>query len=239
MLVLCSPAEPLQIRKQFEVSSLCEQHGADFLFSSPHGMIGVQRKEVRDLVASIRDDRIARELGQSRQLAQMVLIVEGDWKWGRDGGSRRVEGFTRPQFDGLMLSFQHHGWWVMHTLSIPDTIRTIRRLTSWFSKETHDSLISRPKPSAQWGSGRNRDWATHLLQSFDGLGVKTAQAIYDHFGEAPLAWTVTEQDLLAVPGVGKQRASTLIMSLNSQETSCSSLPQSSPSSSSVSPPSSE
>jgi len=109
-MIFVSPAEPSAIRTHFEVSSVCEQHGADFMFSSPHGMIGVQRKEVRDLVASIRDDRIAREIGQSRQLAQLVLIVEGDWKWKRNNESGRVDGFTRQQFDGLMLSFQSHGW---------------------------------------------------------------------------------------------------------------------------------
>jgi ERCC4-type nuclease len=219
-MILVSPAEPPAIRKHFEVSSLCEQYGADFLFTSPAGMVGVQRKEVRDLVASIRDDRIARELGQSRPLAKMVLVVEGDWKWGRDGGSKRVEGFTRPQFDGLMLSFQHHGWWVLHTLSMADTVRTLRRAVSWFGKENHDSLVARPKPSSPWGSGNNRDWAAHLLQSFDGLGVRTAHAIYDHFGKAPLAWTVTERQLLDVPGVGKQRARTLILSLQQEPTEC-------------------
>lgn len=225
-MILVSPAEPAAIRRHFEVSSLCEQQGADFLFSSPAGMVGVQRKEVRDLVASIRDDRIARELGQSRQLARMVLVVEGDWKWRRDGESGRVEGFTRPQFDGLMLSFQHHGWWVLHTLSMADTVRTLKRAVSWFGKENHDSLIARPKPSAPWGNGHNRDWAIHLLQSFDGLGVKTAGAIFDHFGKAPLAWTVTEKDLLAVPGVGKQRASTLVTSLDMDGATC---PESTPS----------
>lgn len=217
MLVLCSPAEPSAIRTHFEVSSTCEQMGADFLFSSPHGMIGIQRKEVRDLVASIRDDRIARELGQSRQLAQMVLIVEGDWKWRRSGESGRMEGFTRPQFDGLMLSFQQHGWWVLHTATMADTVRTIHRCVSWFAKDTHDSLLTRPKPKAVWGTADNRDWAIHLLQSFDGLGVKSAAAIYDHFGRVPLTWTAGEKDFLEVPGVGKQRARTLILSLEEQD----------------------
>ena len=213
-MILCSPAEPASIRTHFEVSSVCEQHGADFMFSSPHGMIGIQRKEVRDLVASIRDDRIARELGQSSSLAQLVLVVEGDWKWRRNGESGRVDGFTRPQFDGLMLSFQHHGWWVLHTLTMADTVRTVRRLHSWFSKEAHDSLLSRPKPRAQWGNGQNRDWGVFMLQSFDGLGVKSAGAIFDHFGGVPLSWDVDETELRQVPGIGKQRASTLILSLD-------------------------
>jgi ERCC4-type nuclease len=219
-MILVSPAEPAAIRTHFEVSSSCEQHGADFLFSSPHGMIGVQRKEVRDLVASIRDDRIARELGQSKQLAQMVLIVEGDWKWRRNGESARMEGFTRPQFDGLMLSFQQHGWWVLHTATMADTVRTIHRCVSWFTKDTHDSLLVRPKPKSVWGTATNRDWAIHLLQSFDGLGVKSAAAIYDHFGRVPLIWTANEKELLEVPGVGKQRARTLIVSLEDKDISC-------------------
>lgn len=214
MTVLCSPAEPAEIRAQFTVSGLCETLGADFLLASPAGWIGIQRKEVRDLVASVRGDRICRELGQGADLAQMVLIVEGDWRWQANGQSLVVDGFTRAQYDGLMLAFQHEQWWVLHTPTIHETITTVQRAANWFAKEHHHSLRQRPNHRGVWGTHTNRDWAIHLLQSFDGVGVELAGRIYDQLG-VPLAWTVTEKDLLAVPGVGKKKAATILRALDS------------------------
>jgi ERCC4-type nuclease len=213
LTVLCSPAEPAEIRQAFTVSGLCETLGADFLLASPAGWVGIQRKEVRDLVASVRGDRIARELGQGSQLAQMVLIVEGDWRWQPSGQSLIVEGFTRPQYDGLMLAFQHEQWWVLHTPTIAETIATVHRAANWFAKEHHHSLRQRPNHRGVWGTASNRDWAIHLLQSFDGVGVELAGRIYDQLG-VPLQWTVTEAGLLAVPGIGKKKAQAILAALD-------------------------
>lgn len=168
---------------------------------------GAQRKAVNDLVASIRGDRIARELGQAESLQHRFLIVEGDWEWNATGQSRRVRSFTRAQFDGVMLSIQvEYGWMVLHSSSLADTGRLLGRLQAWFEKKSHGSLSRRPKPrgdvEVKWGGSRHRATGIHILQSFDGVGPKAAGAIFDHFGRVPLALTCTEDELRAVPGVG-------------------------------------
>lgn len=215
-MLLVSPAEPKVLYPLGEVSSLPESYGADFLFACSHGLVGIQRKEVRDLIASVRGDRIARELGQSTALHKMVLLIEGDWDWAANGQSMRVDGFNRAQYDGLLLSFQEAGWWVVFSESIVETPAVLARVQSWFAKEHHGSLAQRPKSGAPWGNARNRDWAVHLWQSFDGIGVTVAGALYDALG-VPLEWTVSEAELLAVPGIGKVRARALLDALDRGE----------------------
>lgn len=215
-MILVSPAEPKAIAQHFEISSMPEQYGADFLWTTPSGLVGCQRKEVSDLVASVHGDRIARELGQSEQLERMVLIVEGSWYWDREDVSQST-GISRAQYDGLMLSFQYHGWWTLTTVDVSDTVRTIKRTEKWFQKEEHNSLVQRPKSRAPWGTAKNRSWGVHVLQGFDGIGVGTCGNIYDHFGTVPLRWTITEKELMKVKGIGKGRAKALMEALGGEE----------------------
>ena len=207
-MLLVSPAEPPSLRALGIVSPICEQNGMDFMWTCHDGTFaGAQRKAVSDLVASIRGDRIARELGQAESIQHRILIVEGDWEWNATGQSRRVRSFTRAQFDGVMLSIQvEYGWMVLHSGSLADTGRLLGRLQAWFQKESHGSLSRRPKPRAnvevKWGASRHRATGIHILQSFDGVGPKAAGAIFDHFGRVPLELVCTQDELRAVPGVG-------------------------------------
>jgi ERCC4-type nuclease len=213
-MLLIAPTEPTLLRNLGTTSPLPEVYGTDFLFPSPHGFVGIQRKEVKDLVASIRGDRIARELGQSSDLYRTVLLIEGDWEWNRDGVSRRVEGFNRAQYDGLCLSFQDAGWYILASRTLHETAEMLGRIQTWFQKADHNSLRTRPKSNGMWGTARNRDFGIHVLQGFDGLGIGNAGKVYDHFGTIPLYWTVTEKELLAVPGIGKVRARKLLDALS-------------------------
>jgi ERCC4-type nuclease len=213
-MILVSPAEGPLLRKLGETSSLPEQMGADFLLTTQAGFVAVQRKEVRDLVASIRGDRIARELGQATACAHAVLIVEGDWAWTQAGESRSVPGFLRAQYDGFCLSMQvSHKWTVLTSDSMAGTARLVRQVESWFQKTSHTSLAGRPNHRGAWGTTRNRDFAVHLLQSFDGIGVEQAGRIWDHFQGVPLAWTVDKDAMMQVPGIGTGRAEKLMGAL--------------------------
>lgn len=210
-MILVSPAEPKELRSLGVTSSECEARGCDFLIVTPNGIISVQRKEIADLISSIRGDRIARERGQLlAQDGQPIFIIEGDWDWGpRHGRSRStLSEFTRSQYLGVVLSLQEDGFWVIETGSLKETAEVIPRIEAWLSKDHHGSLAWRPKSRGLWGTARNREWGIHILQSFDGIGVGTAGEIYDHFGTVPLAWTM-DWDQVKVAGVAKIRAKKL------------------------------
>jgi ERCC4-type nuclease len=206
-VLLCAPSEPPSLRSLGTVSPLCEQNGMDFLWTAHDGTwVGAQRKEVRDLVASIRGDRIARELGQAEGLTHCFLIVEGDWGWNAAGQSSRCRGFQRAQLDGILISIQvEHGWKVLESPSLAGTARLLNRLDSWFAKPSHGSLSRRPKPRSnevRWGSNGHRATRIHIWQSIDGIGPKVAGALADAFPTMPYAPTCSDADLLAVDGVG-------------------------------------
>jgi len=101
-----------------------------------------------------------------------------------------------------------HGIMVAHTDDLDDTIEYLRGLQMWSDKASHDSLLRRSNPGADspWGTTSSRAWSLHFLQGIDGLGPKVAAAILDYFGKLPFELSVTEAELLQVPGVGPKMA---------------------------------
>lgn len=204
--VFISPTEPAPIKTLGRVSSVPEQHGADILLVGKWGLFGVQRKEVKDLVNSARDGRVAKELGQMTSLNYAAWLIEGKWNWTAQGDSLTVPTFTRSQYRGVTYSLQSRGYWLMESTSTIETLECISQLSGWLEKDSHDSLMRRPNPTATWGKVDNRDWGCHILQSFDGISYKLAGRIYDHFGGVPMGWLVTIEELMEVEGIGEKRA---------------------------------
>lgn len=216
--MLVSPAEPEYLRRLGTVSSTCEKVGADFLIHSPvHGAVGVQRKELKDFIASSYDGRLVKEVAQMKVLGLGVLLLEGRVQWTDDGlVLGNYSRWTRSQHLGTIWSIQLAGYWIAQTQSMAETSEWLSTFIKWTSKPRHKGMLSRPGPTVTsvWGKADNRDWGIHLLQSFPGIGADTAGAIYDHFEGVPLSWTVSEKELKAVKGVGSGRASQLLNSLD-------------------------
>lgn len=209
-----SAAEPASLRTLGTYSALPESMGVDFLIPCPVGMVGVQRKEIHDLIASRADGRLARELAQMKQLDIAILLVEGRLKWTSDGVlSTSHSKWTRSQHLGLLFSIQSDGVWINSSESIQESREYLSALEKWFMKTTHKGLMTRPKPQTVWGNRNDRDYAIHLIQSFDGIGPGVAGAIFDHLG-LPIRWTVDKKALESVPGVGAKRAAKMWETLN-------------------------
>lgn len=193
--MLISPMEQQPELKALGTSSPeVEKYGVDYLLLSPSGLIGVQRKAVSDLVASIRGDRLQREITQMAQLDQAVLLVEGNWKWDRNGRHTR-SGYSRREYNGLILSVQSFGIWVVTTANVEESVDYLRQMELWFQKPLHESLLRKPKAKVPEG--------IHILQHFDGVSLTRAKAIYEWFGRVPLRWDTTPEEMLKVPGLGK------------------------------------
>jgi len=202
--VLISPTEPSVFRVLGDVSSMPEQYGADFLMYKPGmGRVGVQRKEVNDLIASVRDDRLRTEVGLLCQLPIAMLIVEGTVEFTNDGlllGTRSQ--WSRAQHLSTLWLLQSTGLWISSTSSTTETIECLSLFSRWVIKERHATLTSRNGPKANpYGRLSDDDWQVHILQGFPGMGYERAKAVRDFYGGLPLQWTANLTD---VPGIGSK-----------------------------------
>lgn len=215
--MLISPTEPVELRAIGTTTLLPEKFGADVAWAMKGGWVGVQRKEVKDFIASIGDGRIGQQVSQMQALQHAHLIIEGRVTWTTEGEMVNASGFGRPltraQWRGVVWSIQARGVHVGYTDSLADTILFIRQLEAWLKKERHTSLSKRDAVYAPWGKPGNRDFQRHVLMGFPGVGVELADRIIDKFGGIPISWSVTEQELLLVEGIGRKKAQMLLTAL--------------------------
>jgi ERCC4-type nuclease len=196
--------------------SLPEQHGADVLIvAAEQGKMAIQRKAFPDdLLASLDDGRLARELALLSRTECPVLIVEGRPHWTADGHlmASWASRWTRQQLRNLIRSvWLTHGVMVEYTDDINDTADSVVELDKWFRKKVHRSLLTRPKQAARdsWGTSSLEDVMKFLLQGFPGIGTVLADAILERFRRVPLSWNCTLDELKSVPGIGNRRAKEL------------------------------
>lgn len=212
--MLVSPTESAAMRALGTVSWKAEDWGADVFWVSRKRTWGVQRKALKDLVASVDDGRLAKELLQMSSLDVAILMLETGERGG--GGPREMPngqlaglgGYGRPwtgkQLRGVLWGVADRGVRIELTRDEGETIRRVLELEAWSRKERHESARGRGMaPVDVFGKRGNREYATFILQGLPGIGLQTAGAIYDHFKGMPLQWACTREELLKVPGVGK------------------------------------
>jgi ERCC4-type nuclease len=186
-----------------------EYFGCDVLMSVQKGQWhGIQRKEMGDLLASLSDGRLAKELAQMKRCHSAKLLIEGTPKWSNDGellGNGFGQRFTLTQYRGLVFSVLNRGIGVLHSRGLNDTIAIVQSYETWAKKEKHASLDARPGPMSVWGKPGNEDYDRHLVQGIPGIGPELATRIIERFG-LPFMWRIQRDDLLALKGVGKKKA---------------------------------
>jgi ERCC4-type nuclease len=226
-LLLVSPAEPQRVRDQLsrrlpdtpvQLHPRPEQLGVDFCWRERGQWWGVQRKELTDLLASIQDGRLAKEIGQMQcAVTNPLLVIERPPTWTADGmllDDQWRQQFTYQMWVGLIASLGQAGVQVMQTQTISQTVDAIGAMMQWSRKPTHTLGSNRPGPTgSEWGKATSREWAVHFLQGLSGIGPETASAVFDTFGRVPLRWDVTEDELLAIRGIGPKRAKQMMGAL--------------------------
>lgn len=202
--MLISPTEPRELRALGGTSIVPEKYGADYLIPSPvFGRVGVQRKEIADLVNSIQDGRVEREIWQQRDLSQAIWLIEGRVEWTLDGQlllSGTNAKYTRAMHLGVLLSLQSYGYWILSSQSLQDSTVLLSLLNRWLMKEKHTSLLRRPGLKGQVG-GDLTDRRIHVMQGFPSVGYERAKKIVEMYEGLPFQMR-DGRDLTDVPGVG-------------------------------------
>lgn len=204
-MILCAPTEPPVLRALGIVSSLPEEQGADYLVGGATGLVSIQRKTVSDLLASLADGRLGREVDLLRGVDKPVLLVEGRPMWTPDGYLIDRNRFPRKAWHGLLLSVLWAGVGVVGTDSLDHTAALLRDAEAWVDRSEHTGLMVRPATRDSFG--QPVPWG--VLLGVQGVGPKLAAAIYQEFKRVPLRWDVGVKDLERVPGVGKVKAARL------------------------------
>ncbi|RKZ12910.1 hypothetical protein DRQ53_14090 [bacterium] len=221
--VLVSPAEPASVKLKIggTVSAKPEDFGVDFMWASHGKWFGVQRKRFPDdLMASLKDGRLQKELGQMQSLEMAFILLEGFGTWTVDGKvvNQYIDLDVSTMFSLMASITMSFGVPVYRVSDERELVKGVLALQSWTDKGKHvggvSSLSGRPNVSGKWGTADSKEWALHFLQGMKGVGPVQAKAIYEHFGGIPMTWVVDgPEEFEAIEGIGKVRAKALWGSL--------------------------
>jgi ERCC4-type nuclease len=206
--VLISPTEPPQLKALGRVTNRPETFGADVMFRAGGMWCGVQRKEIKDLIGSLDDGRLLKQVAQMQELGRRLFVVEGRLRWTLDGqlaDQRFGRGLTKKRYYRLLYTIQEKGVRVVHTDNVAETVEIVGWWRDWCRKEKHTSLGQRSAPVSTWGRRSNKDWACHLVSGIEGVGPELAARIVDQYG-VPFQWGIEKGELEKVKGIGKVKA---------------------------------
>lgn len=221
--LLISPAERPPITNLGINSPLPEMVGADVTWQGLHGMAGVQRKTVSDMIASVRpapgqEPRLGKEVKQmTDSLHYRFLVIEGVPQWDTEGRLMDAHAnWTLKNHNGVLLSVQSQGIMCLTSRNQYETCRVIQHLVEWTQKSDHvSSLIARQKvPTDGWGRLDDRTTFIHVASALPMIGTEMAARIFDVHGNI-FALKVTKEQLMEVSGIGKRRAESIIRTFSS------------------------
>lgn len=219
-MIFVSPAERHRAFADLGINApQPEQMGVDFLWAVSSGWVGFQRKKFPgDLLASINDKRLAKELQQMQSLEVKGIILEGEPIFTSHGTLLFSYGnMTYTQLVSLQYSLQvNHGLVLLWTKDEWETAEVVKSLYAYTLQGKPSKLAERGKPRiAGWGLSTSEAFAVYLLESVPGVGHQRAKDIVKHLGvPLPLHWTGDKSVLLSVPGVGPKTVEAIMEAFN-------------------------
>lgn len=168
--------------------------------------VGVERKEVGDLIASL-GDRLSRQLDSMLDYYDFpILLIEGTLKQVADTGqiisSRGLEQWFMNTLRNFLRTWQDRGLTLETTFTTRDTIQRLGELYAYYQKAAHTGGLTKP----QVGDKR-------LLAFPQGVGLKTAEKVLKDRSLHDIAEMSVVQ-LREVDGVGQKRAEDIRIHFN-------------------------
>lgn len=177
----------LVVRKQLPVG--------DYIIS---GEAVVERKSAYDFAHSLFDGRL---FDQASRLAEaypiVIYIVEGDPFRIRRFSGRREQ--LTAALTALILDFNVK---VIYSLGPDHTAAIIASLARRMQHGGRRGVVIHKKPKLS----TTREWQLYILQSFPGIGPKTAERILERFGSIEAFVRASISEIAKVPGIGEKRA---------------------------------
>ncbi len=201
-------------------SSMPEEKGADILIYSKQGLYGAQRKKLpHDFILSFQDGRMTRETSLlPKECKFYEMICEGRFRYFPDGrlavDRKEPSRFTRRQIRGILFNVKYiKGVPVEYTEDLADTVSYLRWMHSCLNEEKHLGLFRRPSIQSAWYVPTVDELHSWIMQSWQGIGPATAEAVIKRFGGIPLKWTCTLAEMMTVPRLSKDKAREMINTL--------------------------
>ena len=219
--ILVSPNERRPVKTALGELGLEYPIPYDFQLFTKRGIVAVERKFFPDdLIASVRDGRLAKECAAMRQNAQFCFVIkEGRGRYTRDGKLKignKPSSWTRSGVRNLLRSIRFvEGAGIEESANIKDTIEILKELQRYFDNPTHVGIRVRPSFESNWPVPVYEERFVYWLQGCgQGISIIRARAIAKEF-KNPLEIATAYMDgtlhdrLTSISGIGSKIANSI------------------------------
>lgn len=206
-IVIVSTTEPKNLRNQpWAITSTApEEFGCDVLVFGEAVTVGIQRKAVPDLIASMGDGRLSEQQILMEGLSGIpMVVIEGPLSYDHndnlvyDSWGRSV---SKKVIRRTMMSLRLRGVAVEYAQDLKDTIEWIELIMDWADSHSHSTF--RPRVTVEkgdWGERRIQHYRKSILMCLPGIGDELATRILEQGWPLRLV-----EDLSEIPGVGPKK----------------------------------
>ena len=216
-MVIITTNEPKRVRELFR-DRLEMPMQFDMMLYTNSGAIGIERKKVPDdLLASVTDGRLNREILAMREETQIqILLIHGKMKFNKDGTlktwRRRPQryGWTEKGITNLKRTIRYvEGLYIEEAKNNYELVQVVNDLQSYFDEKNHLSLKSRSRIETSWFVPSRGERVIHYYDGLPGVATIGAKKLYDRFPSPMQLYEATVDDLLQIPGIGKVMANSI------------------------------
>ena len=184
--------EPKRVKRAFEdildPYPLAEFDKGEFdmLLFTKAGAVAIERKKIpQDLLVSIDDGRLSRELVALREMGIFKLVIlEGKFRYRNNVlmSGRRTTRWTRSGMRNLLRSVRYfEGVDVEFSENLEDTVNLIVTLKKYLDAEDHHSLRSRPNMRSEYLYPVKEERILWFYQGFPGISVVRARTLFNKY----------------------------------------------------------
>ncbi len=213
MTVLITTNEPKAIRELF-VDRIEVPMPFDGKLYTENGVVGLERKKVPgDLLSSVADGRLAREILTMREECQfMVILLHGKVRYRSDGtvntGRRRWgRSWTKKGLRNLYRTLQVvEGCYLEYPENNRELVECVNEIQAYFDTTDHFSLKGRPSMKTDWVVPTRTERVRYFYDGLPGIGIISAKSLCSRFPSPLNLYQASVEQIMEVKGFGKPSA---------------------------------
>ena len=209
MTVIITTNEPKDIRQLFS-DKIETPLGFDFMLYTENGVVGLERKKVPgDLISSIEDGRLGREILAMRDECQiMVILLHGTMRFNPNGtlrlGRRTSYRWTDKGIRNIKRTLEFvEGCYIEYARNNIELVAVVNELQDYLDDDTHLSMKGRTPLRSDWIKSTYYERVRYFYDGLPGVAVVGAKKLADRFPTPLELYSASIEEIMEIPRMGK------------------------------------
>ena len=207
--IVITTNEPREIKNLFGEQALESPMGFDMLLYTSKTPLPIERKKVPgDLLASVTDGRLAREISAMREVSQFfVVLLHGTIIYRKDDSvymyGNKGRNWTKKGVRNLLRTLQFvEGAYIEYASTDEELVQVVNELQEYFDRQYHLSFRLRPSFQTNWIMPTRQEKVIYFFQGLPGISAIRAKSLSEKFPSPLNLYQASVDDITQISGLG-------------------------------------